>query len=158
VDVVAKILAQFYERVVGPLPEVVRPPSAPAGGLYVDTAGMSSQFMGGNGGGYGGGNGAGGNSYGGYQPSPAPLTAAVDYAMAPASPGSPPTPASPGGVGHATAVGIAIANAADSPLAAAGAAGGGMYGEGGGGGGGGGPAGGEDAPYERRGCTRCESS
>ena len=38
VDVVAKILAQFYERVVGPLPDIVRPPSAPAGGMYVDTA------------------------------------------------------------------------------------------------------------------------
>ena len=31
---VAKILAQFYERVVGPLPDIVRPPSAPAGGVY----------------------------------------------------------------------------------------------------------------------------
>ena len=34
----AKILAQFYERVVGPLPDIVRPPSAPAGGMYVDGA------------------------------------------------------------------------------------------------------------------------
>ena len=75
---VAAILAQFYERVVGPLPAIIRPPSTPAGSLF---------------------------DLGAVQPAPctgldddaritrpAPLTAAVDAAVPAAS-----IPAGPGG-------------------------------------------------------------